>query len=59
MELQDIIITIAISESVGLAIMYFQRKLETKVDKLIIKQNQIIEEQHKREEDWIEHGETG
>lgn len=54
MELQDIVVTIIISVSVGLTIMYFQRKLENKVDKLIIKQNQIIEEEHKREEDWIE-----
>jgi len=52
MEISDIVTTIAISGCVGLAILLYQRKLGGKVDKLIIKQNQIIDEEYKREGAW-------
>lgn len=54
MEITDIVITIVISGGVGLTILFYQRKLGEKIDKLIIKQNQIIDEDHKREVDWKE-----
>src|SRR5437879_475022 len=52
MEPIDIIIIIAISGAVGITILLFQRRLERKVDQLVEDQHKIIEEEHKRQEEW-------
>lgn len=54
MDITDIVITIIITGAVGLAILFYQRRLGAKIDKLIIKQNQIIGDEYKRERDWKE-----
>jgi uncharacterized protein Usg len=52
MDFVDIVISIVISVSVGIAILFYQIRLGKKVDNLIIKQNQIIADEFKREEMW-------
>lgn len=54
MDITDILITIAITTVVGFAILLYQRKMGQKIDKLIIKQNQIIEDDFNRERAWKE-----
>lgn len=54
MDFTDIVINVAIAGGVGVAILLYQRRLGRKVDKLIIRQNQIIDEGYKREGSWKE-----
>lgn len=51
----DVGISIIIAFGVGISIMLYQRKMNKKIDALIIKQNKIIGEDYQREINWKSH----